>query len=641
MFYLRNATGLRNCTVQGLNGVLSADNAYGTKRPTAGAYASLDPGWGPDDTRVWITTRSPYVQNVTTFGTGCVGLKVDGNLHNGGNDSIVANDFTQVLSDGIGAWVRNNGRAELVSVFTYYCGIGYFAEDGGIIRATNGNNSYGNFGAIADGVDLTETPATALVNNRNQQAIVSSTFAGEFNDEIQAFEYKNAGANYRTANAAILGAGIGATVQFEDFRDDAMHEVLLKDISTGIGQLIGGSGYSVAQNNAQVNLTPGGDAYSITLASNDDNEERDYLGKRLLITGGTGTGQYGYVTSYDTLTKVVTISRESDDQPGWDHIVPGTPLREVFDTTTFYRIEPRPIFSAPEFRTTVANIPASTNWANIVYGETYRVFNNVSVEYVEEDIDPVLVNEFVPRFNVIKNGRDYQLTLISGGVGFAVNDTLTILGTAVGGQTPINDITITVTAVSEDSTNPVTEFEHTGLGASGRFVATTLAGFIGTYSADGQTWPDVFNFPSFGDWANIAAVTEPGASQLASNVRFVAIRRNSNVAASSLDGITWTARTMPASRQWSAVCYGEGKFVALSANNNNFAYSTNGTTWTLGLMPTFGDSSTNEWVDICYGRNQFVAIANSNNVCATSPDGITWTIRIMDVIDDEGALVHT
>ena len=59
--------------------------------------------------------QDPYVQGVTTFGTGCVGLKIDGNLHNGGNDSIVANDFTQVLSDGIGAWVTNLGRAELVS----------------------------------------------------------------------------------------------------------------------------------------------------------------------------------------------------------------------------------------------------------------------------------------------------------------------------------------------------------------------------------------------------------------------------------------------------------------------------------------------------------------------------------------------
>ena len=638
MFYLRDATGVRNCTLKGLEGVLNPPTAFDLyQRPTGGAYCSLDPGWGPADDRTWILTRSPYIQGVTTFGTACIGQKIDGALHNGGNKSMVSNDFTQVLSDGIGAWVRNNGRAELVSVFTYYCAIGYFAEDGGIIRATNGNCSYGNYGAISDGVDLTETPQTAFVNNRNNEAIVDATFAGEFNDEIQAFEYKNAGSDYTSASAAILGAGVGATVQFEDFRDDAVFEVLLKDTSTTIGQIIGGSGFSVAQSNAQPHLTEGGDATSITIASNDENEEADYLGKRIIITGGTGTGQYGYITAYDTLTKVVSVSRESDDQPGWDHVVPGTPNKVPFDTTTFYRIEPRPIISAPEFRATAANIPASTNWSNIVYGETYGSYSNIMVEYDEEEIDPALVNEFVPRFNVIKRGRDYELTLISGGVGFAVNDEITILGTKVGGASPINDITITVTAVSEDSTNPVTEFTHTGLAASGLFVASTLSGFVGVYSRDGLTWPDTFSFPSFGDWKCLAAVTERGASELNSNVRFVAIRSNSNAAASSLDGITWTARTMPASRQWSSVCYGEGKFVAVSANSNSFAYSTNGTTWTLGTMPTFGDSSTNEWVDICYGRNQFVAIANSNNVCATSPDGINWTIRVMDVIDDSSA----
>ena len=96
MFLFRDATGLRNMTVSGLTGTLGSANAYGTKRPTAGAYASLDPGWGPDDDRTWIKQDS-HVQGVTTFGTACIGLKVDGNLHNGGNDSIVANDFTQVL----------------------------------------------------------------------------------------------------------------------------------------------------------------------------------------------------------------------------------------------------------------------------------------------------------------------------------------------------------------------------------------------------------------------------------------------------------------------------------------------------------------------------------------------------------------
>ena len=82
------------------------------QKPTGGALVSLDPGWGPDDTRGWILTKSPYVQNVTTFGTGCIGMKVDGDLHNSGNKSIVANDFTQILSDGIGYWANGDGKSD-------------------------------------------------------------------------------------------------------------------------------------------------------------------------------------------------------------------------------------------------------------------------------------------------------------------------------------------------------------------------------------------------------------------------------------------------------------------------------------------------------------------------------------------------
>jgi hypothetical protein len=154
-------------------------------------------------------------------------------LHNGGNKSIVSNDFTQVLSDGIGAWVLNNGRAELVSVFTYYCHIGYLAEDGGVIRATNGNCSYGAYGAISDGIDATEVPATAVNYTRAQQAIVAAAFAGDFVDEIQILEWTNCGQNYTAASAAFTGAGVDAAVVFEDFRDDAVFQARLLDANAG------------------------------------------------------------------------------------------------------------------------------------------------------------------------------------------------------------------------------------------------------------------------------------------------------------------------------------------------------------------------------------------------------------------------
>jgi hypothetical protein len=87
-------------------------------------------------------------------------MVIDGALHNGGYKSIVANDWTQINSDGIGFIVKNDGRSELVSCFTYYCNIGYLCEGGGKIRSVGGNNSYGEFGAVARGFSQSETPLT-------------------------------------------------------------------------------------------------------------------------------------------------------------------------------------------------------------------------------------------------------------------------------------------------------------------------------------------------------------------------------------------------------------------------------------------------------------------------------------------------
>ena len=46
MFLLRDGTGIRNMTLGGLSGTLGSANAYGTKRPTAGAYCSIRSGMG-------------------------------------------------------------------------------------------------------------------------------------------------------------------------------------------------------------------------------------------------------------------------------------------------------------------------------------------------------------------------------------------------------------------------------------------------------------------------------------------------------------------------------------------------------------------------------------------------------------------
>jgi hypothetical protein len=205
MFLVRNGSGIRNMTLNGLLGTLTAQDTYLLSRPSGGAYVSLDPGTGPNDSTAWIFRRSPYVQNVTTFGKGCIGLKIDGSLHNGGNRSVVCNDFTQVLSDGIGIWCYGpSALVEAVSVFSYYCYSGYFAEAGGRIRATNGNSSYGSYGCIAYGYDITETPAAGNVFNRSSQvqAVVNQSFGSS--SKIIKFIYSNAGANYLQSTTNLL-----------------------------------------------------------------------------------------------------------------------------------------------------------------------------------------------------------------------------------------------------------------------------------------------------------------------------------------------------------------------------------------------------------------------------------------------------
>lgn len=205
MFYVQNGTGIRNMTLFGLLGTLTEENEFQTRRPTGGVYVSLDPGTGPDDTSAWIIRKSCYVQNVTTFGKGCVGLKIDSTLHNGGNRSIVSNDFTQVLSDGIGIWCTGgDALTEAVSVFSYYNYAGYFAEDGGRIRATNGNSSYGTFGVIAEGFDPVEIPATGAVNNRTKQAQASAVSALGANAEILKIQYTHSGEEYVTKTTNML-----------------------------------------------------------------------------------------------------------------------------------------------------------------------------------------------------------------------------------------------------------------------------------------------------------------------------------------------------------------------------------------------------------------------------------------------------
>jgi hypothetical protein len=179
---------------------------------------------------------------------------------------------------------------------------------------------------------------------------------------------------------------------------------------------------------------------------------------RILIISGEGTGQYAYVQAYNSGTKVCTVYRESDDLPGWDHVLPGTPSATLLTTGTRYRIEPRPSFSAPGFTAATVTFATAGAWAAAAYGETSQTFTNVT-----GTVGTGTTVEVVPapaRFTVVKTGRTYSITQTDGGAGYAVGNTITIDGDDIGGTIVEHDIVLTVTDISDDSTNSILTFEY-------------------------------------------------------------------------------------------------------------------------------------------------------------------------------------
>jgi len=130
--------------------------------------------------------------------------------------------------------------------------------------------------------------------------------------------------------------------------------------------------------------------------------------------------------------------------------------------------------------------------------------------------------------------------------------------------------------------------------------------------ADGTTWT-----------ARSATEANFWSSVTFGNGTFVAVSTSgTNRVMTSTDGISWTARSVPAST-WTSVTYGNGLFVAVAGfGTDRIMTSPDGVTWT----PR--GSSTDSWSGITYGNSVFVAVGSgSTNRVMTSTDGITWTNR--------------
>jgi hypothetical protein len=206
MFLLNNATNIVQMSMKGLSGTPTAGGT------TKAAVTSLDPSGA-------ITTTSPYVQNCSSVNTGATGIQIDGNLHTSGNKSILANDFTQINSDGRGVHALAGGRGEMVSIFTYYCDKSFYAESGGFIRGLNCSSAYGEKGAEATGTLASETAVSVVSRGKMLKYDATGFVGGATESDVQ-----DCITTQGQGTATITGAGgASATIFRTNISTDHFH----------------------------------------------------------------------------------------------------------------------------------------------------------------------------------------------------------------------------------------------------------------------------------------------------------------------------------------------------------------------------------------------------------------------------------
>ena len=564
LFHLRNGTGLRNMTLNGMTGALTLPNALGTRRPTAGSYSSLDVGFGPTDSSAWISVRSPYTQNLTLFGSGCSGMKIDAALHSGGNKSIVANDYTTIISDGIGVWCTgSNALTELVSVFAYYSYAGYMAESGGRIRATNGNSSYGTYGVIAEGIDSYEIPLYGRLNNRANPAYVTNVVT-DGTDEILRIEFENAGNAYTNALPTVNGAGYNIVTIQDEFRDSSVFETRLVDLNNGQG--IGGSNYLTAANVAQT-----GTIGTITIANSDIQLSSAYVGMRIQLIAGTGVGQFANIIGYAQSSKLANIIR-----PNFATLTittNSTTLFTVASTATMYVGQPIYLgaavaglstgtvyyvsttsFSSTQFRLSTTAVGAAAGTGNITLTATSAT--------PAVTTSSIIVGTTLT-IGTLSSGVIYPGMLLSGGSVLPNTYIVANISGSGTGSTWTVSVSQNLSSTSLTGTVSVPVYE---------------AGW--DHVVPGTTIQPLLD-------ATSSYIIEPALSYTA-------------------PGFTSTAITMTAAATttWAGLAYGQGTFVATSSATGatSTATTTDGITWAAGgALPTDASAS---WGDIEYGGGQ-------------------------------------
>lgn len=257
-------------------------------------------------------------------------------------------------------------------------------------------------------------------------------------------------------------------------------------------------------------------------------------------------------------------------------------------------------------------------------------------------------------FTVERISGSYSSQVTNGGADYRNGNRILILGTDIGGATPLNDLLLTIVnssageiisasangtpftgdsfliypslTLSESLTGELPSGTSLDVGAIGTIQvdftskhglvpgATILSNITSTPAP--ETTAIATTLPTTGTWSDVAGY----------NGRFIAIKSGSNGTAVSVDGTTWTAGgNLTTSATWSSIAVGQlgitTFWVVVSTGGNVGNYSTdNGATWTaMGALPSSGS-----WTSVAYFNSAFVTVRSGSTAAAYSTDGINW-----------------
>jgi hypothetical protein len=314
-------------------------------------------------------------------------------LQTAGNRSMLGNDFTQINDLGYGLVAVNGALSEMVSMFTYYCYVSYYSKNGAEIRSLTGSSCYGEFGLVAEGADPNEIP-----------------------DGVELFEDMVQPAKVFTNDVILhLTAPIVAVAG----------DVFTQDVTLAEGTVAVDT--SATSGSQTVYLTNVSGAFDTT------NQ----------ITNGTGPVNYG-ADGIPLRVDSTGYRNEAESLNIYVYDMKDPPSnRSEFD---LYH-PARPAFARYE----VANVEQDDH----IVGSYENVGDEVTSEVDASFAGGVDATgaEAGANFTITKtiNGG-YGVIVTNAGTGYRVGDTLTVLGDKLGGATPTNDATITISEVDDGGT---------------------------------------------------------------------------------------------------------------------------------------------------------------------------------------------